>query len=80
MIPGSGILATTFPAAQNPTFPMSQNTVGNILVETPRGNIKASAGGIIQLPLNGANSGESTVEILAGYELQDANGNSLLAG
>ncbi len=32
------------------------------------------------MPLNGVNSGESTVEILAGYELQDANGNSLLAG
>ncbi len=28
VIPGSGILATTFPAAQNPEFPVSQNTVG----------------------------------------------------
>ena len=39
-IPGSGILATSF------TQP------GNILVETPNGNVNAGAGGIIQLLLN----------------------------
>ena len=43
-IPGSGILATTFPDSSSP--------VGDILVQTPNGNIDANAGGIEQLPLN----------------------------
>jgi filamentous hemagglutinin family protein len=57
-IPGSGILATTFPPSLDSAFPASVNTVGDILVETPRGNIVASAGGVVQLPLNVA--GEAT--------------------
>ncbi|HEX5223169.1 MAG TPA: filamentous hemagglutinin N-terminal domain-containing protein, partial [Verrucomicrobiae bacterium] len=52
-IPGSGILATTFPPSLDPAFPRSRNTVGDILVETPRGDIIASSGGIVQIPLNG---------------------------
>ena len=55
-IPGSGILATTFPPPLDPAFPRSRNPVGNILIETPRGNIIASAGGIVQVPLNRVNS------------------------
>jgi len=66
-IPGSGILATTFPSDAG-------QAVGNILVETPNGSINASAGGIVQLPLNGVNTAKSIVEVLAGYELRDNSG------
>jgi hypothetical protein len=71
-IPGSGILATTFPDDAG-------QVVGNILVETPNGNVNANAGGIVELPLNGVNTANSVVEVLAGSELRDANGNRLLA-
>lgn len=66
-IPGSGILATTFPDDVG-------RTVGNILVETPNGNINASSGGIVQLPLNGENSPDPVVAVLAGYEMRDSHG------
>jgi len=71
-IPGSGILATTFPISLNPAFPTSQNTVGNISVSTPEGDITATAAGIIQLPLNGRDSKAGTVTLTAGTE--DADG------
>jgi filamentous hemagglutinin family protein len=71
-IPGSGILATTFP--NDPTA-----TLGNILVETPNGDVNADAGGIVQLALNKTDSSHSTVEVLAGYELRDADGNPVYA-
>ena len=113
-IPGSGILATTFPSA-----PSSQG-VGNILVEAPHGSVNASAGGIVQLALNTGgssgsglliqevspllqelkdnqitfaeflaelkkllfkkgNTGGSTLEVLAGYQLVDSSGNPVYA-
>jgi len=62
-IPGSGLLATTFPD--------SSSSVGNILVQTPNGDINANSGGIVQLPLNGVKSPNATVTLLAGYELQN---------
>ncbi len=65
-IPGSGILATTFPPSLDPSFPPSLNTVGNILIETPHGNIVANQGGIVQLPLNGINTGAGSVTLNAG--------------
>jgi hypothetical protein len=65
-IPGSGILATTFPPSQGTAFPPSVNTVGNILVETPRGSIIASAGGVVQIPLNGVGNSLGTVTLRAG--------------
>ncbi len=72
-IPGSGILATTFPFDKN-------QVVGNILVETPNGNVNASAGGIIQLPLNQAAGNKKAItEVLAGYELRDSSGNPVSA-
>lgn len=83
-IPGSGILATTFPDDYGVT-------VGNILVETPRGNIEASAGGIVQIPLNTGphkrkrgqpkppTPAPSLIEILAGYELRDSAGHPVSA-
>jgi len=79
-IPGSGVLATTFPPPLlGSTFPEPKNTVGNILVETPEGDILAGLGGVTQLPLNGSDGADATMELLAGYELRDANGNRVLA-
>ena len=71
-IPGSGILDTTVPG--------SDAVLGNVLVETPNGNISASTGGILQIPFNGSDTTRATAELLAGYELQDASGLPVLAG
>jgi filamentous hemagglutinin family protein len=65
-IPGSGILATTVAG--------SQATLGNILIEAPNGNISASQGGVIQISFNSTDDSKATTELLAGYELHDANG------
>ena len=65
-IPGSGILATTVVG--------SSASLGNILVETPNGNISASAGGVLQISFNGTDASQATAELLAGYELQNASG------
>mgnify|MGYP000880859048 CR=1 FL=1 len=70
-IPGSGILATTFPRSLTPGFPASRNTVGDILIETPKGNIIASAGGVVQLPLNGVNENAGNVTLRAGTRAPD---------
>jgi filamentous hemagglutinin family protein len=70
-IPGSGILATTVPG--------SDAVLGNVLVETPNGNISASAGGVLQIPFNDSDTSRATAELLAGYELQDASGLPVLA-
>ena len=72
-IPGSGILATTFPPRDS-SYPAPAARVGNILVETPNGSVNASAGGIVQFPLNNVQNPNATVEVLAGYELRDAQG------
>jgi len=65
-IPGSGILATTFPPSLDKNFPSSDSRVGDITVETPRGNIVASAGGVVQIPLNGVGDKSGTVTLKAG--------------
>jgi filamentous hemagglutinin family protein len=77
-IPGSGILATTFPTSLDPTFPASVNNVGDILVETPRGSIIASAGGVVQIPLNGVGNNLGTVTLRAGTK--DASGKVVYVG
>jgi filamentous hemagglutinin family protein len=77
-IPGSGILATTFPRSLDPAFPASQNTVGNIVVDAPRGDIVASAGGVVQIPLNGVGANAGTVTLTAGT--RDANGQVVYVG
>jgi hypothetical protein len=85
-IPGSGILATTFPA-RDASYPAPAVTVGNILVEAPNGNVNADAGGIIQLALNTDQNKKnkekeiltSIVEVLSGYELRDSMGNPVFA-
>ena len=71
-IPGSGILATTFPSDTG-------LTVGNILVEAPNGIVSASAGGVVQLSLNNNKSPDAIVQVLAGLELHDVNGHVLSA-
>lgn len=77
-IPGSGILATTFPPSLDPGFPASVSPVGNITVTTPRGNIIANAGGVVQIPLNGVQSPSATVTLRAGT--RDAQGNVVHSG
>jgi filamentous hemagglutinin family protein len=68
-ISGSGILAITLPGApQGIKFPASKNTVGNILVLTPNGNINASAGGIVQFSLNNMSSLAATATLIAGEQ------------
>jgi len=57
-IPGSGILATTFPG--------TPGTVGNITVETPKGDILAGQGGIAQLSFNGTPNRDGLVKLTAG--------------
>lgn len=77
-IPGSGILATSFPRSLDGVFPESVHTVGDILVETPRGDIIASAGGIVQIPLNGVGDSVGNVTLRAGTK--DSQGNVIYAG
>jgi filamentous hemagglutinin family protein len=69
---GSGILATTFFNSD------PGETVGNITVLTPRGDIIASAGGIAQEPLNGNASLAPTVTLTAGT--RNANGSVVYPG
>jgi filamentous hemagglutinin family protein len=73
VIPGSGILAMTFPPPDS-FFPAPEYTVGNILIEAPNGDIIANSGGIVQFPLNGGDSSSATVTLLAG---EDAAGKIL---
>lgn len=77
-IPQSGILATTFPQSGNPAFPTSKSTVGNILVETPQGDITTHAAGIEQIPYNGSSATAGAITLTAGSK--DAAGHVLYAG
>ncbi|MCI0362319.1 MAG: hypothetical protein L0219_00460, partial [Phycisphaerales bacterium] len=52
--------------------------VGDILVEAPQGDIIASAGGIVQIPLNGIGNNLGTVTLRAGTK--DADGNVIHVG
>ena len=61
VIPGSGILSTTFPDSPN-------TIVGNITIETPRGNIFAGAGGIVQVNLSANPTPGGRVSLTAGSE------------
>ena len=77
-IPGSGILATSFPMSLDPSFPSSQNAPGNIVVRTPQGSILASAGGIVQIALNQVASETASITLTAGT--RDAAGNVIYRG
>ena len=76
-IPGSGILGTSFPASLDPSYPSSGNAPGNITVETPQGNIVASAGGIVQIALNNVDSRTASVTLTAGGSI-DASGSGVI--
>jgi filamentous hemagglutinin family protein len=52
---GSGILATTF-GPRDASYPAPGAIVGNILVETPNGNVNANKGGVLQLAFNDPSS------------------------
>ena len=75
-MPGSGIFALSFPLL--PGIPNAHNSVGSIDVETPQGNITARGAGILQLPLNGVDSPNTTITLIAGSK--DANGKVLFKG
>jgi hypothetical protein len=61
---GSGIVATTL--VDPSRVPGSSSRPGDILVETPRGSIFASLGGILQEALNGNVSAGPTITLVAG--------------
>jgi filamentous hemagglutinin family protein len=60
-IPGSGILATTVAG--------SDATLGNITINTPKGSINASSGGILQIAFNGTDTKNSLVNLDAGLDI-----------
>ena len=70
-IAGSGILATSLPG--------SHGVPGNITVATPEGSINASAGGIIQIALNGANMRNAFIDLQAGKNI-NATGSGIIGG
>jgi filamentous hemagglutinin family protein len=66
-IPGSGILATSFPEL---VYGQTTGHIGNITVETPQGNIEASQGGIEQIAL-GTVANTATINLSAGSKNSD---------
>jgi filamentous hemagglutinin family protein len=67
-IPGSGILATSFPQL----LPGEKGgKVGDITVETPEGNIQASKGGIVQIALGPNSATSATINLQAGSRNSD---------
>jgi hypothetical protein len=67
-IPGSGILATTYPELVYGAVP---GQPGNITVETPQGDIVAAAAGIAQLALGPASHPDATINLDAGSKNSD---------
>jgi filamentous hemagglutinin family protein len=61
-IPGSGILATTLPGSL-------ATTLGNISVTAPNGSINASAGGILQIAFNNADTKNTFINLNAGLDI-----------
>jgi len=70
-IAGSGILSTTLPG--------SRGVLGNITVDAPQGSINASAGGIVQIALNGANSANASIDLTAGHDI-NATDSGIIGG
>jgi filamentous hemagglutinin family protein len=70
-IPGSGILATSFPQL---VYGQTSSQIGNITVETPEGSIVASHGGIVQIPLGPVTHNDATINLIAGSENSDGKG------
>jgi hypothetical protein len=69
-IPGSGILATSFPEL---VYGEAASQIGNITVETPRGDIVASQGGIVQLALSPVANNDATINLNAGSKNTDGS-------
>jgi filamentous hemagglutinin family protein len=69
-IPGSGILATSYPELV-PGETSSQ--IGNITVETPKGDIEASQGGIVQLALGTVANNDAAINLNAGSKSSDGS-------
>lgn len=70
IIPGSGILASSFPQA---VYGDPSGSIGNITVETPEGNIVAGKGGIQQLALAAGTVNDSSVTLTAGSKNSDGS-------
>jgi hypothetical protein len=68
---GSGILAIS-PTAEWQA-PGSDSLPGNITVETPRGNIVSTLGGIQQIALNGSVAGGPSITLTAGTPASDGS-------
>lgn len=66
-IPGSGILATT--------FSYGSARAGNVIVETPKGDILARAGGVVQASFNGTPTSGGSVKLTAGSKQRKLDGN-----
>ena len=64
VIPGSGIIGTSFPKL----LPGEAARIGNITVETPQGNIDAGQGGISQITLSPVAHNDATINLTAGTE------------
>jgi filamentous hemagglutinin family protein len=67
-IPGSGILATSFPELVYGEGPAQ---IGNITIETPQGDIEASEGGIVQVPLGPVAHNNASITLAAGSKNSD---------
>jgi filamentous hemagglutinin family protein len=70
VIPGSGILATSYPQL---AYGETTEQIGNITVETPEGNIVASKGGIAQLALGPVTHNDATINLDAGSKNSDGS-------
>jgi filamentous hemagglutinin family protein len=69
-IPGSGIMATSFPQL---VYGQTSQQIGNIAVETPEGDIVASRGGIVQLSLTPAVHNDASINLNAGSKNSDGS-------
>ncbi len=69
-IPGSGILATSFPQLVPGEI---SGQVGNITIETPEGDIDASQGGIVQLALGPVGQNNASINLSAGSKNPDGS-------
>ncbi|HXR07241.1 MAG TPA: hypothetical protein VN765_07910, partial [Candidatus Acidoferrum sp.] len=69
-IPGSGILATSFPQL---AYGETSGQIGNITVEAPQGDIVASRGGIEQVALGASAHNNATIDLIAGSKNSDGS-------
>jgi hypothetical protein len=75
-MPGSGIVALTWPTDTSADGTVHHGSPGNIIVKTPKGSILASHGGILQLSLNSSTTKNSSILLEAGCT--DASGKTYI--